>query len=147
MFKKRIRKSIVSKKLEVSVTCGENDLEIRDCKTLLGLFSLGEIEINIPLRSISSCVIKNKINWKRSLSLVILPFLLQAIIYTSTASNAFAPICLLLMALGILSIFLKDTYLRISDNGGNRYDINICFNNKDEARDLIKEINKNLAQA
>lgn len=141
IFTKTLRKSLFNKKLNVRLKCTDRELEIYDVKTFFGLFSTGDKRVNIPLRSIASFATERKINWLRSIALVVVPFILQAIWYTTFESDFFAPFFFLGLIVGIVLLFFKDSYLIIYDNGGVKHDISVWFWDKNEILYLVKEIN------
>ena len=142
ILSKTLRKSLFNKNLSVKINCNDRELEIYDVKTFFGLFSIGDKRVNIPLRSIASFATERKINWLRSIFVIIVPFVLNAIWYTMFDSYFFAPLVLLSPIIAIALLFIKDSYLVIYDNGGVKHNISVWFWDKNEILYLVKEINE-----
>lgn len=150
MFDCTMRKSILNRNLIVGIKNNDRELEIKDCKVFLGLFSISSRSSTIPLRNVASCNIVSRISKTRILE-VILSFIISFLIagnvdsYSFT-SDLFTFITLVMCPIAlILAIIFKEHVIEITDTGSRVHAVGITFQDKVKAFDVVKQINDSIS--
>lgn len=149
MFDCTIRKSVLNRNLIVDITNNDRELEIKDCKAFLGLFSISSRSTTVPLRNVASCNIVSRISKTRIIEVVVM-FIISLLIamnvdITSFTSDLFTFISLVLCPIAlILSIIFKEHVIEITDTGSRAHAIGITFQDKEKAFNVVKQINDSI---